>query len=125
EEGGLTREDTEALQELVRFPTTDEHTSINVAMSVGIVLATAFFEHAGSARADSRAPLLGREREFLKERAKKVFGARARSDPARRDIVDSIERVFSRTPLETRDARAWHLLLRALGSEETPADFGL
>jgi hypothetical protein len=37
----------------------------------------------------------------------------------------SIRRVFGRAPLETRDARAWHLLARALGNEKTPGDYGL
>ena len=49
----------------------------------------------------------------------------ARTPAARRDILASIERVFSRAELEDRDARAWHLMLRALGSTLTPKDLGL
>jgi len=33
--------------------------------------------------------------------------------------------VYSRAPLEDRDARAWHLMARALGSTVTPKDLGL
>ena len=125
EENGLTGEETEPLHELVRMPTSDEHTSINLAMSVGIVLSTIFFADAPSAGSDGATPLPGAARRFLTERLKDALGERATSAPARRDLVQSIERVFLRTPLETRDARAWHLLARALGNRKTPLDFGL
>ena len=38
-----------------------------------------------------------------------------------------MSKVFASTvdQLETRDARAWHLLLRALGGDARPADYGL
>ena len=114
EEGGLRADEAGVLQELVRMPTSDKHTSLNLAMTVGIVLSTVFFAEAPSAQADSRTPIRGADRELLTARAREVFGARARSDAARRDILAMVERVFPRAPLETRDARAWHLLLRAL-----------
>ncbi|MFT5475726.1 MAG: hypothetical protein ACI8Y8_001059, partial [Planctomycetota bacterium] len=61
-----------------------------------------------------------------KARLKQVFaGQVALTDSAAEDITASIERVFSRVPLENRDARAWHLMLRALGSTMTPTDLGL
>ncbi len=37
----------------------------------------------------------------------------------------SIERIFSRADLLSSDARAWHMMMRALGSTKTPPDFGL
>lgn len=114
EEGGLLREECELMHELVRMPTSEEHTSLNLAMTVGIVLSTMFFADAPSARADSRTPLRGEARELLAERAREVLGDQALTEPARRDIRAMAERVFARAPLETRDARAWHLLLRAL-----------
>ncbi len=40
-------------------------------------------------------------------------------------IKVSIERVFSRAELENRDARAWHLMLKALGSDMRPDEVGL
>ena len=125
EEGGLTTEETAPLQQLVRIPTSDEHTSINVAMTVVLVLATIFFESAGDASANARTPLEGRDRDFLVARAKDVLSAQAASAPARRDITAAVERVLRRAPLETRDARGWHLLLRALGNEKSPRDYGL
>ncbi|MEM7306391.1 MAG: RNA methyltransferase [Planctomycetota bacterium] len=122
EEGGLRSDEIAPVQELVRMPTSDEHTSINLAMSVGIVLSTLFFSQAKPAGADSRTPILGKDRTFLTARAREVFGDKALSDEARRDICAMVDRVFARAPMETRDARAWHLLLRALGGVVTPAD---
>lgn len=125
EENGLTTEETDPLHELVRIPTAAEHTSLNVAMAVGLVLATLFLGDAPSAGAGGSTPLSGSAREFLKLRLMDALGALATSAAARRDVVASVARVFSRAPLETRDARAWHLLARAVGSEATPADYGL
>jgi len=125
EENGLTREETNPLHELVRFPTTDEHTSLNLAMAVGIVLSTIFFAEAPRADSDAATAIRGEARAFLREQLKDVLGARATSEAAARDLRASIQRVFDRAPLESRDARAWHLLARALGSRKSPADFGL
>ena len=125
EENGLTGEETDPLHELVRMPTTDEHTSINLAMTVGIVLSTIYFADAPSARTEGSTPLPGRQRAFLVEHLKHALGALTTTGAAKRDLMASIERVFSRAPLETRDARAWHLLARAVGSEVQPADLGL
>jgi len=125
EESGLSVEETNPLQELIRIPTTDEHTSLNLAMSVGLVLSTFFLDTAPTTGSEGSTHLTGVDREFLKRRATIVLGACARTEPARRDLKASIERVFDRAPLETRDARAWHLLLRSLGDESTPAELGL
>lgn len=43
-------------------------------------------------------------------------------DPA---ALRSVERVFRRAVVETRDARAWHAILRALGNHKVPRDYGL
>jgi TrmH family RNA methyltransferase len=128
EEGGLSTEECAGLQELVRMPTSDEHTSINLATAVAIVLSTVFFSEgadAPSAGADSRKPLPGTDRDFLVARARAVLGARTTSDAARRDVEEMLARVLARAPMETRDARAWHLLLNALGDASAPADLGL
>lgn len=125
EENGLTGAETDPLQELVRIPTTNEHTSLNLAMAVGLVLSTVFLSDAPSAASTSATPITGAARSFLTEHLKDALVARTRSDPAARDLAASIERVFMRAPLETRDARAWHLLARALGSDKKPADYGL
>jgi TrmH family RNA methyltransferase len=125
EDHGLAGEEVAPLETLVRFPTSTEHGSLNLAMAAGIVLSTVFFEHAPPARSESSAPLAGSDRAYLIARLKDVLGARTTSAPARRDLSLSIERVFARAALETRDARAWHLLARALGNERTPGDYGL
>jgi len=49
----------------------------------------------------------------------------ARSEEARRVIGVSIDRVFGNARLTTSDARSWHMMARALGSQKTPMDFGL
>ncbi len=125
EETGLAGTETDLLHELVRMPTSDEHTSLNLALSVGVVLSTLFFAGARSARLESTTPLTGRDRRFLIAHLQDALGERTTSDSARRDLVATIERVFSRAPLETRDGRAWHLLARALGSRKRPQDYGL
>ncbi len=125
EESGLSGEETAHLGTLVRIPTSDEHGSINLAMAVGIVLSTVYLAGAPSADERRTTPVSGAERRFLIERLKEALGPCCTSAPARRDLLSSIERVFARAELETRDARAWHLLARALAGERSPADFGI
>lgn len=127
EETGLSAEETASLGELVRIPTSDEHGSLNLAMAVGVVLSTLFLDQPEleSAGHQNAVPLPGADRAFLVERLKEALGPIPWTDSARRDVLATIERVFARAPLETRDARAWHLLARALGNEKTPADYGL
>jgi TrmH family RNA methyltransferase len=126
EENGLTVEETDKLGELCYLPTSPEHTSLNLALAVGIVLSSLYggpgshvFER-GARLADGAAVA------YLKAHAKQVFGEQvARSEAARTAIEESIERIFSRAPIESRDCRAWHMMLRALGSRRTPVDFGI
>jgi len=126
EENGLTSDETATLHELIRMPTSNEHGSINLAMTVGIVMSTIFFSDAPSAEAEGSTPISGAARLFLVERMKDALGERATSAPAARDIVAAVERTLSLAPLETRDARAWHLLARALdGQKKAPQDYGL
>ena len=127
EETGLSVAETRELTELVRIPTSDEHGSLNLAMAVGIVLATLFLDRPeqASARRQNAVPLPGADRAFLIERLKESLGAIPWTPSARRDLLASLERVFGRAPLETRDARAWHMLARALGNEKAPGDYGV
>ncbi len=126
EEGGLRADEIAQLAELVVIPTSGEHTSLNLAIAVGIVLAELFHERPHRPRERGVKPLGHAARAYLKANLAHVFGDKvARTDSARRDILESIERVFTRAPLEDRDARAWHLMLRALGSTLTPKDLGL
>ena len=127
EETGLTVEETAPLEELVRIPTSGEHGSLNLAMAAGLVLATLFLDQPAldSVRHQNAVPLPGADRRFLVQRLKEALGPIPWTPSARRDVLASIERVFGRAALETRDARAWHLLARALGNEKTPGDYGL
>ncbi len=125
EESGLSGDEIEPLQTLVRIPTSREHGSINLALAAGIVLSTIFLAEAPRADAQRSTAVSGSERAFLVERLKEALGPCCTSAPARRDLLLSIERVFARTPLETRDARAWHLLARALSGKKAPSDFGI
>lgn len=123
---GLTAAESTLLGDLVHIATSDEHTSLNLAIAVGVVLSDLFTER-GSRKTERGAKALsGEGREYLKANLRHILADKiARTPSARRDIIASIERVFSRSPLEDRDARAWHLVLRALGSELTPKDLGL
>jgi TrmH family RNA methyltransferase len=125
EESGLSGAETDPLHHLVRMPTSDEHGSINLSMAVGICLSTVFFDRAPSACAPSSSPAPGADRAFLAARLSEVLGERTTSPEARRDLTASIDRIFVRSPLETRDARAWHLLAQALGGKRRPGDYGL
>lgn len=123
---GLEAVDTDQLQSLVHIATSPEHSSLNLAMSVGIVLSDLFTSPRVKKRERPPKILSGEGREYLKAALKDAFGERvALTKAAREDILESIDRVFSRAPLEDRDARAWHLMARALGTRLTPKDLGL
>jgi tRNA/rRNA methyltransferase/tRNA (cytidine32/uridine32-2'-O)-methyltransferase len=127
EENGLTIAETEPLGKLVRIPLSVEHGSLNLAMAVGIVLSSLWLDQPEVADAGQRnaIPLTGADRTFLIARLEETLGPIPWTDSARRDVLASIRRVFGRAELETRDARAWHMLLRALGNERTPGDYGI
>jgi len=127
EETGLSAEETRPLGDLVRIPTSAAHGSLNLAMAVGLVLGTLYLDQPAleSVRHQNAVPLPGADRQFLIQRLQEALGPIPWTEGARRDVVAAIPRVFARAPLETRDARAWHLLARALGNEKTPADYGL
>jgi TrmH family RNA methyltransferase len=123
---GLEAVDTDQLQSLVHIATSPEHSSLNLAMSVGIVLSDLFTSPRVKKRERPPKVLSGEGREYLKASLKDAFGEKvALTKAAREDILESIDRVFSRAPLEDRDARAWHLMARALGTRLTPKDLGL
>ncbi len=125
EESGLSGVETDPLHNLVRMAVTGEHRSINLAMAVTIVLSHLHFEQAPSAASQGSTPLPGNDRTFLTKVLVEALGPLTTSASARRDLEASVERVFTRAPLETRDARAWHLLARAVGTERRPQDYGL
>jgi len=127
EVSGLTIEESDALQELVHIPTSDEHTSLNLAVCVGIVLGGLGEGTSEGLRKRGEKAIGGEAREFLKAALKDVLVNKvALTDAAGRDIGAMVERVFARAPLEDRDARAWHLVIRALGGGDLkPTDLGL
>jgi len=126
ESTGLDAGEAALCQELCHVRTSAEHTSINLAVCVGIVLQSLFTGEEVHQREPGPVSLSGAEREFLKANLKYVFTEKvARSREAARVIALSIDRVFGQAPLTTSDARSWHMMARALGSDKIPADFGL
>lgn len=126
EENGLTVEETDLIGELCFLPTAEEHTSLNLALAAGIVLYTLYIgrgshvKETGPTLADQAAI------EYLRKHLKHVLGGKiARSPAARIDIETSIDRIFTRAPVESRDARAWHKILRALDGERPPGELGV
>lgn len=123
---GLSVEEANACQELVHIRTAENHTSLNLAVCVGVVLQTLFSGSKVHQPEPGGVNLSGEEREFLRQNLRYVFGEKvARSKEAARVIGLSIDRVFSSARLTTSDARSWHMMARALGSDKTPIDFGL
>lgn len=123
---GMTGPECDLCHDLAHVRTSGEHTSLNLAMCVGVVLSSLFTGEGAREWEPGGNLLAGEGRAFLKQRMKEVFAGRVALTPAAaRAIEESIERVFSRAPLEDRDARAWHLMLRALGSSLAPTELGL
>jgi TrmH family RNA methyltransferase len=126
EEYGLTIDETDQLQELYYLRTSGEHTSINLAMAVSIVLSSLYTDAGAHGHEVGQHLLNNADRTYLQEHLKQVLGGQiARGEAARSDIEGAIDRIFARAPIESRDARAWHMMMRALGSRATPMDFGL
>lgn len=122
EKFGLSEDDCAKLTQLVWIPTSTAHTSLNLAVAVSIVLGGLFDAQPRKARSKKGRPLNHAEREFLRRHLATVLPTLIATSATRADLKASIERVFAHAPLESRDARAWHRLLRALGSTRGPAD---
>lgn len=122
---GLSGAESALCAELVRLPTSTEHTSLNLSMAVGVVLFSMFDGKALRTRPSRVSHVQHEAREYLIAHLKDVLGNAALSKAAREDIEESVERVFRRAVIETRDARAWHAILRALGNHKVPRDYGL
>ncbi|MEZ6016407.1 MAG: RNA methyltransferase [Planctomycetota bacterium] len=123
---GLTGEEVDLCQELSHVRTAQEHTSINLALTASLVLWTLFTGTEVHQRERPAKRLADQGRRFLIERMVEVFAGKVARTPAAADSIErSLRRVFGRAPLENRDARAWHLMLRALGSELSPSELGL
>ena len=125
EESGLTVQETDLLGDLCSLPTAEEHTSLNLALAVGLVLYTLFQGKGVHIR--EKGPVLAEREsaEYLKARLKDVLGRVALSEEASRDIIASVERIFTRAPIESRDARAWHKILQAIDGDRPPSDLGI
>jgi tRNA (cytidine32/uridine32-2'-O)-methyltransferase len=125
EVNGLSNEEADLCRELVHIETGDEHTSLNLSVAVAIVL-HGLFRPAGEPKRDKATrPLEGKDLEYLIANLRHVFVEAAWTESAKRDIALSVERVLRRAMVEHRDARAWHMALRALGSTKTPGDFDI
>ncbi len=126
EEAGLTKEEAAAAQEISHLRTSAEHTSLNLAQAVIVVLYSLFTGKDIHQVENQPKRIDTASRAFLKEKLKTVLaGQVARTESAAEDVRAMIDRMFTKAPIEPRDARAWHLVLRALGSEAAPTDFGV
>ncbi len=126
EVSGLTAEEVALCQDLCHMRTTADHTSLNLAMAVCVALSDLYLGTEVHEHEPGGSELDGAGREFLKARLTEVFAGRVAITPAAAaDIEAMIERVFSRAPMENRDARALHLILKTLGSEMSPKDLGI
>jgi len=126
ESAGLTGEEVDVCQELAHVRTTGEHTSINLAMTVTLVLWSLYGGQTVYQDERPAKSLPDEGRRFLIERMVETFAGQVAETPAAAESIErSLRRVFSRAPLENRDARAWHLMLRALGSQMSPSELGL
>ena len=107
------------------LPTAKEHTSLNLALAVGIVLYTLF--QGRGVHIKERGPVLAERTsaELLKARLKDTLARIATSEAAALEIQASVERIFTRAPIESRDARAWHKILRALDGGKHPRELGV
>lgn len=124
ENDGLTTAESDLLADLVRIPTGDEHTSINLATAVAIVLCELFDGPQPVVPSRKNRPLDGAERQRLVHHLRTTLPQRLRGEAGRTALVRAIERLFGRAPLETRDAQVWHKLARELGAsggEDGPA----
>ena len=123
---GLTSAETDLCNELAHVRTSSEHTSLNLGMCVGIALADLFTGTKVHAAEPGGSMLDGEGREFLKARLREVFAdGVVRPGTPQVDVEEMIERVFSRAALQNKDARAWHLILKTLGSQMSPSDLDL
>lgn len=111
---GFTAEEAGRLAELVRIPTSAPQRSINLGTAVAVVLSRLYREATPAVQSRKTQPLAGRDREILKDHLLQVLPLHISGARARAALIESIERVFSQAPLETRDAQAWHKLLREL-----------
>lgn len=126
EETGLDRKEVDLCGELIHIRTAEAHTSLNLAMAVTVVLAD-LFAGEGHRERERGSKRLDREgRKFLAGRMKEVFAQKLmRTGDAEELVTLMIDRVMLRAPMENRDAKAWHLILKTLGSDLTPTDLGL
>lgn len=126
EENGLTGEELAHCRTICSLATSPEHGSINLAMTVGIVLSGLFGGRAVRRGEGSRHLVRGADLDYLVAHLQAVLGGKVARGPAtRREIESSIRRVFTRAGLESRDARAWHKVLRALDGEFAPGEAGI
>jgi tRNA C32,U32 (ribose-2'-O)-methylase TrmJ len=124
EADGLSGDECAACQELVSLPCSAEHGSLNLSMAVTVVLYSLYTAPQRAKRSGGE-PLTGAARAYLVAHVADALGAAAKSAQAKALIEASVQRVFSRAELETRDALAWHQIMRALGNAKHPADYGI
>lgn len=117
EADGLTTEESAKLRRLAHIRTSKEQPSLNLGVAVAVVLSRLYRGEGAKPRSRRHRPLTDEKTEMLVAKLKPALLSLVRGESSRRDLEASIERVFRRAPLETRDARAWHRLARAVLGE--------
>ena len=122
---GLVENEVELMQQLARFPVESEHRSINLAAAATVALYDTYLPSAPTARSRRGYPVTGHARSYLRAHVAETLRAAAGSEQIAAEIDASCDRLFARAELDTRDARAWHAVMRALGNKKSPLDYGL
>lgn len=117
EADGLSTEESAKLRRLAHIRTAKEQPSLNLGVSVAIVLSRLFLGEGAKPRSRRHRPLPAEKTEMLVAKLKPALLSLVRGESSKADLEASIERVFRRAQLETRDARAWHRLARAVLGE--------
>jgi tRNA/rRNA methyltransferase len=120
EQNGMLAEEAARCHRLVFLETSDEHTSLNLSMAVTVALFALFRPGRAPERRARFHSLEQRDREFLTLNVAETLADAALNDSAAGDIRASVRRIFATVDLEPRDARAWHLIMRAMGSTRRP-----
>lgn len=126
EADGLTGEESAKLRRLAHIRTSKEQPSLNLGVAVAVVLSRLFRGEGAKVRSRRYRPLPAEKTDRLIAHLKPALLGLVRGESSKRDLEESIERIFRRAPLETRDARAWHRLARAvlgeLGGDDSTAE---
>jgi tRNA/rRNA methyltransferase len=121
EADGLREDEAALVRRLVHVRTSPEQPSLNLGVAVSVVLARLFRGAGAKAPSKRHRRLPAEDAQRLIEHLTPALTSLVRGEATRSGLAASIERVFRLAALETRDARLWHRLARAIRGELPPA----